>query len=809
MSHGRADTSSMPLLTHRLVALCAAAAVALSAVASVSPVETVAAVDAPWLAPTVPARCTVAQMNAGTVAGCTITADGLPESRGWPAPPYPDPTVGAVLAWVDLTIGSTGPTVVKVQQALVANGATITADGQFGSVTAAAVIAFQTSRGLGATGVVNEATANALAVQNTGVGAFPPLGWTWLGWGYNASQALYQWEQQIVGNANQIGSIKPTQLKSFPLALPLFEGFVAEIQSRGYVISDAGMYVFRCTASTRKDCAGLTRSSLSNHAYGLALDLNTVKNPMKTYYGVNGASACLTPVVTDIPQWVVQVAESWGLYWGGYGWSSGCTSPTQTKSSASRDPMHFEFNGTVAQAQAILAYRNTVVSSTPTAPPTTAPAPTAPPKNCFDVADTAGSITTNCYAQGEVPPADTRVVITTDPPLGATAALVNVTTTGASQGGYITAESCGPMSGPRQWSNGNVRTGRAVASSAIVPLDAEGRFCLYQSTAIHTIVDVQGYFRTGNAATTTGFYTPISPTRSTDTRSRPICIPNAGCQGLGPVRAGTVVRSTSGAPAGAVATVANLTVVGGVGSGYLTADSCATLIPGPQSRSNLNFADNDTVANFAVVPSASTDAGAEFCTYSPNSLHEVIDVQGYFGPRNTGSQGFIVQTPSRLVDTRGCWTDPATQVQRCGRRNTAGSIMRVTAPPGANSVVVNLTSIDPQTAGYVSADACSNMVAGPQPQSNLNALVGAVVANMAIVPVAADGTFCVYVSSSMHLAIDLMGTFTTGEGLQFMPVTPVMSDTTCWSLRFICVSAFCMRWMCSPPCVTSIARCRR
>ncbi|MBK9969748.1 MAG: M15 family metallopeptidase [Acidimicrobiaceae bacterium] len=111
------------------------------------------------------------------------------------------------------------------------------------------------------------------------------------------------------------------------------------------------MYVFRCTASTRKDCAGLTRSSLSNHAYGLALDFNTAKNPLKTYYGVNGASACQTPMLTDVPQWVVQVAEKWGLYWGGYGWSSGCSSPSQVKSSASRDPMHFEFNGTVAQAR--------------------------------------------------------------------------------------------------------------------------------------------------------------------------------------------------------------------------------------------------------------------------------------------------------------------------------------------------------------------------------------------------------------------------------------------------------------------------
>ncbi|HQZ33283.1 MAG TPA: peptidoglycan-binding protein [Ilumatobacteraceae bacterium] len=766
----------MPTITHRISALCTAAVLALGALASVSPVATVAAVDAAWVAPSVPAKCTTAQMNAGTVAGCTIRLDsGLPESRDWPTPPYPDPAPGAVIAWVDLANGASGPVVVRVQQALVANGATIAADGQFGPITAGAVAAYQTTKGLAATGIVNEATATALGVQNTGPASFPPVGWTWLGWGYNASQALYQWEQQIVGNENPIGTVKAKQLKSFPEALPLFEGFVAEIQAKGYVIGDAGMYVFRCTASTRKDCAGLSRTSLSNHSYGLALDINTAKNPMKTYYGSNGASACLTPVVTDVPQWVVQVAETWGLYWGGYGWSSGCSSPSQVKSSASRDPMHFEFNGTVAQAKAILAYRVSGVTPTPVGP-TPNPVAATPPRtgNCLDVADAAGTISTKCFGLTEVPPANTRLVITTKPPVGATSAMVNITTTGATNGGYITAESCGAVATTaRQWSNGNVRPGRPVASTAIVPIDSDGRFCLYQSTAMHTIVDVQGYFTPAGSSGGTGNYTPISPVRSTDTRTRPICRPDAGCEGLGPVPAGTEVRNTTAAPGGAIATVANITAVGGAGTGYVTADACGTLIPGPQTRSTLNFAGGDTVANLAVVPSDVVDGGGVFCTYSPNGLHEIIDVQGYFGMSSKESLKFVPQTPVRLVDSRGCWTDPVTLVERCGKRNAAGSIMRITAPAGASVAVVNLTAIDPQAAGYVSADACSNMTAGPQPQSNLNAIVGAVVANMAMVPVADDGTFCVYVSTSMHVAVDVMGTFASTGQLDYVPVTPL------------------------------------
>ena len=753
----------MPKVTSRLSALCAAFVVAASSFATVSRVEPVAAVDAPWVTPTVPPKCTTAQINSGNVAGCVVTlGSGLPETRGWPAPPYPDITDGAVIPWVDLTVGSSGPAVVKVQQALINNGATIAADGQFGPITATAVATFQTARGLPATGIVNEATATALGVQNTGAGTFPPTGWSWLGWGYNGSTALYQWEQQLVGNTTQLGSIKPNQLKSFADSLPLFEGFVAEIQTKGYAIGDAGMYVFRCTATTRKDCGGLTRSSLSNHAYGLAIDFNTAKNPLKSYYGINGASACQTPMLTDIPQWVVQVAEKWGLYWGGYGWSSGCSSPAQVKSSASRDPMHFEFNGTVEQAKAILAFNRGA-----------APAP-APTGNCFQVADTNGNITTRCFAQTEVPGANTRVVVTTDAPLGATSALVNITTAGASENGYITAESCSAAPNTvRQWSNGNVRPNRAVASAAVVPIDEAGRFCLYQSTAMHTIVDVQGYFAESDDGRQIGsFYIPVPAQRSTDTRTKPICRPDSECVGLGPVAPDTEVRNTSAAPPGVTATIANITAVGGSGTGYVTADACATLTPGPQTRSVVNFASNDTVANFSIVPSAAGGTTAEFCTYSPNALHEIIDVQGYFGPQSPASYAFNQQTPARLMDTRACWTDPVTQVKRCGQRNTAGSIVRLKAPAGATAVVVNLTAIEAQSAGYVTADSCATLVAGPQSQSNLNAVVGSPVANMAIVPVSAEGTFCVYVSSAMHLAVDLMGTFAANGALQFLPVTP-------------------------------------
>lgn len=61
-----------------------------------------------------------------------------------------------------LRVGSRGEAVVRLQQALVAHGAAISADGAFGPMTAAAVKDFQRSQGLAADGVVGPMTWGAL-----------------------------------------------------------------------------------------------------------------------------------------------------------------------------------------------------------------------------------------------------------------------------------------------------------------------------------------------------------------------------------------------------------------------------------------------------------------------------------------------------------------------------------------------------------------------------------------------------------------------------------------------------------------------
>ena len=65
-----------------------------------------------------------------------------------------------------------------------------------------------------------------LGVENRAAGAFPGPGWNWLGWGYNGSTALYQWERLFVRNTQPVGSVRVGGLAAFADALPLFEGFM-------------------------------------------------------------------------------------------------------------------------------------------------------------------------------------------------------------------------------------------------------------------------------------------------------------------------------------------------------------------------------------------------------------------------------------------------------------------------------------------------------------------------------------------------------------------------------------------------------
>ena len=98
----------------------------------------------------------------------------------------------------------------------------------------------------------------------------------------------------------------------------------------------------------------------------------------------------------------------------------------------------------------------------------------------------------------------------------------------------------------------------------------------------------------------------------------------------------------------------------------MTADSCADLTPGAADRAATSTSPSAT-RSAPTWPSCRwrcTDQGVQFCTYSPRaSSHETIDVTGFFAPADQGGLGYTPRDPTRLVDTRQCWTDPVTGVR--------------------------------------------------------------------------------------------------------------------------------------------------
>lgn len=200
----------------------------------------------------------------------------------------------------------------------------------------------------------------------------------------------------------------------------------------------------------------------------------------------------------------------------------------------------------------------------------------------------------------------------------------------------------------------------------------------------------------------------------------------------------------------------------GVRTGYITADSCSALTAGPQTRSNGNYTRNTSIANLAVVP---FDSDGSACIVNEQPVNLIADLQGAFTP--SAPDRFTALAPTRVLDTRS------------GTKPAAGAIVRVTTgQTGATSALVNLTMTEADTAGYITADRCSTLTAGPQTKSNGNYTPGTNIANLAVVPLDNDGSFCIYTERTAHLLVDLQGTFAPSGALGFQRIDPTRRTDT-------------------------------
>jgi hypothetical protein len=114
------------------------------------------------------------------------------------------------------------------------------------------------------------------------------------------------WQQQ---NLTWIEPIKGQRWQVYKPAQAAFEGLLGDLIKLGYHPTSSGGFNYRNIRGGNK---------LSQHAFGTAIDINAMTNPL-------GQSA------SDIPH-AAELARKWGLEWGG-NWKG------------RPDPMHFEYAG--------------------------------------------------------------------------------------------------------------------------------------------------------------------------------------------------------------------------------------------------------------------------------------------------------------------------------------------------------------------------------------------------------------------------------------------------------------------------------
>ncbi|GGF42590.1 hypothetical protein GCM10011519_15550 [Marmoricola endophyticus] len=204
------------------------------------------------------------------------------------------------------------------------------------------------------------------------------------------------------------------------------------------------------------------------------------------------------------------------------------------------------------------------------------------------------------------------------PATGAGAVVLNLTDTASTGPGFVTAYPEG-VTRPNA-STLNYAKAQTAAGMTIAKVGDDGYVDLYTSASSHVIADVAGWFPT---TTDTPGYTPLTPTRALDTRTRSAGQLKAGTT-LDLQIAGTNGVPATGAPGAPSAVEITVTATGPEAAGFVTTYPTGVTRP---TVSTVNFAKAQTIAN-----SATTGLGTDgkITLYTPANTDVIIDVVGYF-----------------------------------------------------------------------------------------------------------------------------------------------------------------------------------
>lgn len=317
-------------------------------------------------------------------------------------------------------------------------------------------------------------------------------------------------------------------------------------------------------------------------------------------------------------------------------------------------------------------------------------------------------------------------------PANATAAVLNLTATGSTAGGYLIAW---PDGKPRpNVSNVNFAKGQTVANLVTVPLGPGGVVDIYNlAGSTDVVADLFGYY----APDADAGYEPAAPWRALDTRS------GIGAA-MAPVQAGHPIEVALPVPFGVdvAATVVNVTVTGASTGGVLS-------VTGSPATSNLNFTKGETVANLAVVPGTTMEIAN-----STGSVEVIADVVGYYSADYWNV--FVPADPVRVLDTRTGTGAPHAPLGPDGWLDlqVAGTHG---IPANAAAAALNLTAVGSTTGGYLTTWPDTT----PRPTtSSVNFAAGQTAANLTMTGLGPQGGLDIgNLAGSVNVVGDLFGYF--------------------------------------------------
>ena len=334
-------------------------------------------------------------------------------------------------------------------------------------------------------------------------------------------------------------------------------------------------------------------------------------------------------------------------------------------------------------------------------------------------------------------------------PEAATAVVMNVTVTGATNGSFV---SVWPGGEARPTSSAvNFAPGETIANLVTVKIGTGGTVAFANAVgATHVIADIVGYYDAATGAAAGDRFDALTPRRILDSRT-----PNGGWAGSLPAGSPRplAVRQPAvpnGVPATATAVVANVTATNATAGSFLTVWPTGTPRP---TASTVNFAAGQTIPNLAVVKIGAD--GTISIANAVGAVDVIVDIVAYFDP--TASSSFYPISPTRILDDRvgtgltGPWLPHTTRSLPVGGAPGTG------IPGDATGLVANFTATNATTGSFVTV--FPDGVAQPT-SSNLNFGAQQTIANLTVVGLPANGSIAISNQlGSVDLVADAVGYF--------------------------------------------------